>query len=366
MIKIYKNTKVYIACPANTATGGPELLHQMANSLRKYLGIEAYMYYYFGFVYEKLISKIKNEYKAISSYHMYKVPYVFNIPPDDDDPKNILIVPEGLYGLSSLKNIRKGVWFLSVDNYYIWKYTIENRIALFLYKCTNKIFKILVKKPLIIFDITSEEILKKLVEIYDYKEDKSLRLADFYLFQSYYAIEHFKELNPKYYLSDYLNKDFLETQTDLNKKENIVVYNPNKGFAFTKKIIKKTKDVKFIPLINMSRDEVIKTLQKAKVYIDFGNHPGKDRLPREAAILGCCVITGKRGSAAFFEDVPIPDEYKFDDTEENIPAIVDKIKDCFKNFEKRYKDFEYYRNIIKSEPKKFLEDLKKIFVKVEK
>jgi len=366
MIKIYKNTKVYIACPANTATGGPELLHQLAYHLRKDLNIDAYMYYYFDFVFEKLISKMKNEYKAISTYHIYNVPYVFNIPPEDDDPKNILIVPEGLYGLSSLKNIRKGVWFLSVDNYYIWKYTIENRIALFLYKCTNKIFKILVKKPLIIFDITSEEILKKLVEIYDYKEDKSLRLADFYLFQSYYAIEHFKELNPKYYLSDYLNKDFLETQTDLTKKENIVVYNPNKGFAFTKKIIKKAKDVKFIPLINMSRDEVIKTLQKAKVYIDFGNHPGKDRLPREAAILGCCVITGKRGSAAFFENVPIPDEYKFDDKEENIPAIVDKIKDCFKNFEKRYKDFEYYRNIIKNEPNKFLEDLKKIFVKVVK
>jgi len=65
----------------------------------------------------------------------------------------------------------------------------------------------------------------------------------------------------------------------------------------------------------MPREEVIKLLQKAKVYIDFDYHPRKDRLPREAAILGCCVITRKRGSAKFFEDVPIPDEYKFEDKE---------------------------------------------------
>jgi len=41
--------------------------------------------------------------------------------------------------------------------------------------------------------------------------------------------------------------------------------------------------------------------------------------------------------------------------------IVEKIKDCFKNFEMHYKNFENYRNIIKSEPEKFIKDLKSIF-----
>ena len=67
-----------------------------------------------------------------------------------------------------------------------------------------------------------------------------------------------------------------------------------------------------------------------------------------------------------FEDVPIPNEYKFKDREENIPKIIDKIKDCFENYEERYKDFEHYREYIRNEPKKFIEDLKKTFVKVEK
>ena len=33
------------------------------------------------------------------------------------------------------------------------------------------------------------------------------------------------------------------------------------------------------------------------------------------------------------------------------------MKDCFKNFEMHYKNFENYRNIIKSEPEKFIKDL---------
>jgi len=55
-----------------------------------------------------------------------------------------------------------------------------------------------------------------------------------------------------------------------------------------------------------------------------------------------------------------------DDKEENIPKIIDRIKDCFDNFDERYKDFEYYREFIKKEPSKFIDDLRKIFIKVEK
>lgn len=36
----------------------------------------------------------------------------------------------------------------------------------------------------------------------------------------------------------------------------------------------------------------------------FRQPPGKDRMPREAAMPGCCVITGKRGAAANPFDIP--------------------------------------------------------------
>jgi hypothetical protein len=352
-IEIYPNTKIFIGCPANYATGGPTSLHQLGFHLINDLNISAFMYYY-NFDDKKFKTPVHPEYRC------YNVPYVLDIPEKDDNENNILIVPESIKELlliQNFKNIRKGIWFLSVDNYYFWR-----RKDFFFSRVLNKLSRLLGKPPVI--DIFLEKNLIKLANKYDYRKDNLLNLADFYMTNSYRGIKWFKELKPMYYLLGPTDFKLFKYQPDLSKKENIVAYNPQKGFPFTRKIISLSKDIRFIPVTNMSREKVIKTLQKAKVYIDFGNHPGVDRLPREAAILGCCVITGKRGSAAFFEDVPISDEYKFEDKEENIPKIIEKIKDCFENFEEIYKDFDYYRNVIKNEPQKFIEDLKKIFVKV--
>jgi len=363
-VEIYPVTKVYVACPANIATGGPELLHQFCYHLRKDLKINAFMYYYD-------FTKYKDRFNTPvhPEYQMYENPYVIKIPKEEDNDENILIVPEiqsGLKLLLNFKKIRKGIWFLSVDNYYLSKLT---KFDYFIPRAINKLSKILVKKPLLNFDITSHECLYKLIRKYDYKTDSLLKLANFYMTNSYRGLDWFKDLRPLYYLPDYyVNIRFIEEscKLDFKNKKNIVTYNPKKGYLFTRKIIKFAKDITFVPIENMTREEVINLLKKSKVYIDFGNFPGPERIPKEAALLGCCIITGKRGSAAFFEDVPIPEEYKFEDIEENIPKIVKKIKDCFENFEERYKDFEYYRNVIKNGPQKFIEDLKKIFVKVEK
>jgi len=362
MIEIYKNTKIFVACLANVSTGGPELLHQLAYHLRKDLNIDAFMYYY-NFDENKFKNPVHREYEK------YDNPFVTNLNEVEDIEKNIIIVPEvrdGINLLQHFKNIRKGVWFLSVDNYYLTKLTKKD---FFIPRAINKIARILFKKPLINFDITSKEILKKLEEKCDYRTDLLLKLADFYMTNSYRGLKWFSDLKPLYYLPDYyVNIRFIEESCslNLNNKKNIVAYNPKKGFSFTKKIIKFANDIVFVPIENMTREEVLNLLKESKVYIDFGHFPGPERIPKEAAILGCCVITSKRGCAAFFEDVPIPDEYKFEDKEENIPNIVGKIKDCFENYEERYKDFEHYREVIKNGPQRFIEDLKKIFVKVEK
>lgn len=349
MIEIYVKTKIYILCPSNFASGGPELLHQLAYNIRKYLNVDAYILYY-----PQSNNPVRDEYKD------YNVPYVFEA---EDIEDNILIVPEIKNGIDISKNykyIRKILWFLSIDNFYLSRL---KRSDLFLQRIINKTFTLLTKKQLVEIDINKMTRKKKIHIIKD-----EMRFFNFYFVQSYYALNYIQDLEVDkskiYFISDYLNIDFLNRRFDINRKENIVVYNPKKGFLFTQKIVKQAKGIQFIPLINMTREEVIKTLQKAKVYIDFGNHPGKDRLPREAAILGCCVITGKRGSAAYYEDIPIPNQYKFEDKKGNIPKIIDRIQDCLNNYEKRYKDFDYYRDCIRKEPEKFIEDMGKIFLKV--
>lgn len=96
-------------------------------------------------------------------------------------------------------------------------------------------------------------------------------------------------------------------------------------------------------------------LLKAKVYIDFGPHPGMDRLPREAALCGCCVITNRQGAAAFHKDVPIPPQFKIDVRENDINAsqYLDEtfavIKECVNSYDSMCGNFDDYRSWIRKQ-----------------
>jgi hypothetical protein len=209
MIEVYPDSKIYVACPPNFATGGPELLHQLAYHLRKDLSIDAYMYYY-NFNDRRFETPVHPEYK------MYGNPFVTNLNEVEDIKKNIIIVPEvrdGINLLQYFKNIRKGIWFLSVDNYYLF----------------NPDLQPMFQNTLPHFGFDLSKVVSYLSTRYDYRDDPFVKLANFYLFQSYYAMNHFSDLSPKYYLSDNINIKFFEVETDLSKKENIVVFNGNKA-----------------------------------------------------------------------------------------------------------------------------------------
>lgn len=320
--------KIYALCPANIATGGPELLHQLVYHLRNELKLNAYMFYY-----PNIRNPIHDEYKN------YNNPYVNEII---DEKENVLIIPEMQEYIdvsNKYKLIKKYIWWLSIDNYYSSLPGYKKKI--------NRSF------------------LKRNLPNHNFF-DKSLVNFDLHLVQSYYAYEHLKQKNISniMYLSDYLNSDFLNIETDINLKENIVVYNPKKGYEFTSQIIKKAKNLEFIAIENMTRVEVIDLLKRAKVYIDFGFHPGKDRIPREAAILKCCVITGMKGSAKNKKDIMIPEFYKFYDKKKNINSVIKKIEDCFINYDKCIEDFEDYINKIKNEKVVFLDNISEVFYNV--
>lgn len=329
-LEINKNTKIYVACPANTATGGPELLHQLVFQLSK-LGFSAYMFYYSG---------LEGDNPVHNAYLKYDNNYVEEI---EDNNNNILIVPEVNTGLIyDFKHIQKVVWWLSVDNYF---HFLSSSIK----------WKRIVKNIL--------HRLKLYPKFNVYKFNKKENIIHFV--QSEYAKQMLKEKNltDVYFLGDYLDNLFIENQIKKinQRKENIVIYNPKKGIEFTKVLINKMNNVDFVPIQNMTREDVASLLSCAKVYIDFGNHPGKDRIPREAAISGCCIITGKDGSAKYYEDVSIPDDFKYDATNENIEKIKDKIYDCINNYENESKKFSLYREKIKTEQDNFILDIKKIF-----
>lgn len=351
-------TKIYIMCPANFATGGPELLHQLAFELRS-LEIDAKMFYVGqgGHNYHGKVSPVHDNYVS------YNIPYVDSI---DDSAENIIIFPETyLRKLNDFHKIRKVIWWLSVDNS-----LVPLDLVNIVFKQGEISRRILCKLILLISKLP---ILKKLYKNFPLRYlRKILTNAEEYgvihLAQSVYAMQFLRGLgiNSSYYLSDYLREDYLSrSKIDINSKKNIIAYNPKKGYEFTKEIIKQSKGVLvFVAIEHMTVEQVTDLLIKAKCYIDFGSHPGKDRLPREAALMKCCVITGKQGSAGFFEDLPIPDEYKFENDIKIIPAIIGRLKYCLENYSDAIKDFEGYRNFIYNEPILFRQNVKDIFTSV--
>jgi hypothetical protein len=312
--------KIYIVCPKKLYTGGTELLHQLADQLNN-INQDTYIYY--------LLDKNNNTVN-IDYFKSYNIKCADTI---EDSEANILIVPEVYtYLLKKFKNIRKMIWWLSVDNYF-YQHNIKNKI-------------------------------KKLLDYhYPIEIQKLSEMNIYHLAQSYYSIDFLKKHNitNTAYLSDYLNMDFILNRKTEKIKRDIVAYNPRKGFEFTKKIIDSSDGITYCPIANMSRDQVVDLLKSAKVYIDFGSHPGKDRIPREAAICGCCVITNRQGSANYYEDVPILDDYKFDDTQENVPQIIAIIQNCFDNYSREIEKFREYRNIILEEKANFISDVNQIF-----
>lgn len=320
MIKV--EGTIYIACQGNFYTGGPELLHQLAFKLNQ-LGQEAKMFYY-----------LKSEENPVHpNLAKYGLSFVERL---DDKATNCLIVPEvDTHLLRQYDKLQKIIWWLSVDNYEL---------------ATSKKTRILEK-----FGIYRR---------FNFGV-KSHRKGVKHLCQSYYAQQFLESKGiSSLYLSDYLSSEIIESalkHSKFSERRDVILYNPKKGFEFTKLLIHRASQYKWVPIENLKPKEVVDLLLGAKVYIDFGYHPGKDRFPREAAISGCCVITGRRGSAANQIDIPIPDTYKFDDKEAAIPSIIEKIELCLRNYDKVTANFDSYRKIIEEEENNFTADIKRIF-----
>lgn len=354
MIKLDNNSIIYIACPANFATGGPELLHQLGLELKE-MGLNVFMYY-LSFNATKFDSPVHK------NYIEYQLEYTLNI---EDNPDNLLIISETAFELiEECIQIRTVIWWLSVDNVYVnfdFINRFYNRNSL-LNRIFCKTIKILSQIPVIssVYQYYPKYKVGQLIKLSRYSER-------FYFWaQSFYAIDFLAKygINNVQYVSDYLRSEFIENaqHVDASVKMDIVAYNPAKGFHFTQQIIQTSAgSVNFIPIVNMSPQEVRDLLFKSKVYIDFGSHPGKDRIPREAAMLGCCVITSLNGSAKFDEDVPIPMSYKFADEVSEIPNILMKIKYIFTNYNKCSSDFSRYKTCILDEEQAFKNQVKQLF-----
>lgn len=343
--------KYFVICQPNLVTGGPDALHQLVYYMRK-IGCKAYIAY---------CSSVRNKCSVPLEYRQYFDDFKI-IDDIVDSPEISIVCPETLtIFLKRFKFSKKYVWWLSVDFNFINR-GVFNRAKYLLSYPLRYCLKFNRERG----DSFNNILCYGLNKPYNFKKEMEVT----HLCASHYSYSFVKKqtLKETYLLIEPISKLFIDSRKknkDVyhhSKRENIILYNPKKNGRFLKKIIQSAPDLIFLPLQNMTKDELISIYKSAKIYIDFGFFPGAERMPKEAVLFGCLIITGRRGASNYYGDVSIDDSFKFLETDENIYNIISLIRSMLNNYDFFINRFADYRNVVINLEDNFIKALKILFI----
>ena len=311
------SSRLLVLCPANANSGGPELLHQFVDAARSF-GRDAKILYY----------PFSRENKKPLKFNDYDAPQGYF----EESVGAEIIVPEVATKLiKRFPSSDISIWWGSVDFF---------------------------------FGFARDSLLKDSFRYLRGIAFRRLPLQRLRRYRHFTQSEYAKAFLASNriqarMLTDYLNASHFSPLALKRKMQ--ICYNPAKGIHVTKQLITRNPDYKFIPIQGLAPDGVKELLSSSTVYIDFGNHPGKDRMPREAALAGCCVIVGNKG-AAKFQDVAVPSKFKLDESSpefnEQFSSLVTEIDNDFEAVSQLFDD---YRGCIRGERSEFLSQVNKYF-----
>lgn len=324
---------IYILCPENKMTGGTEALHQLHHYLKQ-LGTKSYMVYH-DIDYNYTRAKVPERYLKYAANDS-----VVNGSDIIDDKSNLLIVSESATAmLWKYSNIKKIVWWLSVLFYDGGNLHFKNSIKHWL--------------KMNVTQFPNFTCFKKYHSPYPVSEVMHYCASEF----AYeYVTKTLKQKATK--LIEPISKEFLDAgmYTEIDGRKDIVVYNPAKPSLIMKKLLERGKFI-YRPIVNMTAEQIIMLFRETKLYVDFGEFPGPERIPKEAAYNGTNVLVGKRNASVNSFDVNIPDIYKVEDLTD-INSIEEQIGRMLCNYKEDFTDFDIYRQQIDSLEKNFLNVLK--------
>lgn len=269
-----------ILSPRKTETGGPEALHQLCAALVDQ-GHDAAMHYV----------PDRPDNVCPPKYLHYGAPVSRDLP---DRPEVVVVIPEVMTDLVwRFHHARPVIWWLSVDFYLARPTKWTKRAKRWLRE------RLPSRRP------------------YEFQPHPRLRHANHGEYTRRYLAEH-GVLDPLP-LTEYIAPALTVPEADIpdGPRRNVCLYNPRKGLAFTEKLIAACagSGIEFLPLIGYSEPDLRRLYGECKLYMDFGGHPGRERMPREAAASGCVIVTGRRGSAGNELDMPLPPFYKIDESQ---------------------------------------------------
>lgn len=303
------NMQILHMCPANMATGGTEGIHNLVHYLSK-CGADAKVWY----VGRDLSNPQPKEYEKYACDYVTEMPKGF---------KGCVIFPE-VWGnsviLPEYSECVVAINWQGVD-VYNW-HNPENKRGLFL------------------------------------QRKDTIHIAN-----SDYAVDYLRNLGlHPIKISDCLNDDYFQDFSEEFSRDDKVLYNPTsaKMTQFQETVMARCTTelgIRFKALEGYSRPQLIDLFRRSKLYIDFGVFSGRERLPREAVMCGCCILTSNKGTASYFWDNSIPESYKI----ENIDDAVAKIKKILGNYDLCKPDFDEYRHLLRQDKNNYFNEVERLY-----
>lgn len=334
--------RIFILYPAGVRSGGAEALHQLCDALVSE-GVEASM------VPLRDTAGADN----VPDYGRYRCVFATEVPDEDGV---VVVLPEiAISAAWGFDRARVVVWWLSID--FAEPYRHRLAVARGERSVLGRVAHLLqVAAP--------------------WRAERSSRALRGLLptlshcAQSTYAVVHLRahEGLVANDLSDYLHAaDWPagDTAGGDRRAPRSVAYNPAKGGAFYDALRDLAPDLAWRPVQGLDRVEVGDLLRDTEVYLDLGHHPGKDRIPREAALAGCVVVAARRGSAAFPQDMPIQDELRVDTTRsvrETARRAWRLLDEVLADPEPWRRGQEDYRRQIRDQEEVFRREVRRVFL----
>ncbi len=312
---------IRIVCPALARTGGPEALHQLGRALLD-RGHDAAMVYIADDI-DTWISFRDGVAEAPAladlmapEYAVYGVPRATAIADADDVG---VVIPEIWPRLASrFTRATVHLWWLSIDNG-LERLREAGGLAALGPRC--------------------------------------LHLAQSHYAQTWLAARGVRARM----LSDYITPAMTATAAERAEPREARILYPARGREFAETLRARAPELAWREIGGLTPEALRALFLASRLYVDFGNHPGKDRMPREAAMLGCCIVTGRRGAAGNRVDIPIPNRYKFRETRFAIPAVLRTLRRLLREHEARAGDFAAYRAAIAGERETFAREVASVF-----
>ncbi|GAA2002623.1 hypothetical protein [Microbacterium ulmi] len=253
----------------------------------------------------------------MAEYAVYDAP---EVPSYEDRSDSAVVVPEiAIDRLARVRHATRICWWLSIDKSLAFRFARERGDIAQGFGS----------------DLDIHGLSRLSARMRSARPRRGLIQSSIHLAQSQYAWAYLfatHNVLPRL-VSDYIRPERTGSDPPIAPEDRgpTIAFNPLKGHALTSRVMKASPPaITWIPLEKMSPAGVGDALARSAVYLDLGQQPGRDRLPREAALRFAVSIVAQRGAGAFVEDTPIPSQHRVDPRRPDfLESTLSLIEDVF-------------------------------------